>query len=1603
MNLSSIYILLFAFILNSCGNSDSANIKLAPNEAMPNEANLQDWERTKNPALGYPTPEKLIPILNQVSAYKAQANKVPGQSGYLWSERGPFDTGGRTRAIMFDPNDASAKKVWAGGVTGGLWYNNDITSATSSWQNVDDFWSNLTITCIAYDPNNTSTFYVGTGESFTNASRGAGIWKSTDGGATWAQISSTSQFYYVNDIAVRDESGTSAVLAAITNGYYQGVFPTGGSANAGLQRSNNGGTTWTQVLPNIPGQSAPAAASDIEIDAANNVWIGSNASPYSLTDRGGGRIYKSTNGTAFTSVYAATVTNGYGRVELACAPSDANYVYAIVENVGKVHEIVKTTNAGTSWSNVSEPADVDNGIPSTDFTRGQARYDLIAAVNPTDKNQVLVGGIDLFRTIDGGTSWNHISKWSNNNDLALLTCAKVHADQHQLVFRPGFPNQLVNGNDGGVYFCTDITQAQTTSAFEVRNRNYNVTQFYANAMSPAAGANVHLAGSQDNGTQYFKKFGKASTSEFTGGDGAYCFVDQNEPNVLISSYVRNNYYYSLDGGNTEDDLLVKNSGSFINPAAYDYNLNILYSTENSSSINRTVLPETQGPLGTNAILPLALGTTATTFTVSQHTTASTTLFIGTSGGSLFKVTNANGGSPALSNITGASFPSGATINNVWVGSSELELVAVFSNYGVSSIWYTSNGGISWSAQEGALPDMPIRWFMRNPNNIAEAIVATEVGVWRTANFTNTNPTWVPSTSGLANVRVDMLQMRSSDKQVSAATYGRGLFTSDAFSEQAPVALFSASTLYSAVSAPVFFTDQSAALPTSWSWTITPTNYTLLNGSTLSSQNPEVAFTQTGTYTVSLTATNSYGNSTAETKTNYISVNTSQSIPYDQNFDSFTDAPDKGNDCSNVDPLSANWINLPNSLDDSDWLTDASGTASSDTGPSNDHTTGTTGNYLYTESSACSYATKILYSPNFDFVNKSADMLTFYNHMYGSSMGTLNLYARQNGSRDLIWSQSGDQSNQWNTVQLDISDYNGTYVQFEFEGINVDNFTSDMAIDDFKITELTPLILWDGGASTTQWTDASNWDTDVVPTSTDKVILDNTHVSGNYTVNLSASHTIKDLEIDLGANTVTLSGGDGLNVAGVVSPTSGTIISNGQLTLKATTSNDYGQIAVGSGTISGNVVNEWYFSGANGMRHIASPVTCNLSGLSDDFNTINFTSDATGSIWAWNASTSEWITPSGGSSSSFNQGISVFCGSSSGAAFSTLPLTIDALGPIVSGNQAQSLSFSSGSGPDFENGADGWNFVYNPYPSTIQWSLVAAGAYPAELASTYYYWDANSGLEGAYASYNPSTATSVNGATNFITKGRAFWVQASSAPSSALSFTDAMRTAEETPSMKTQSDGVSNQITLTANSNSFDDNAYYGEFLGATKKYDPAFDHLKMSGTSDASIYIENEARKLAYNTVSKYQYPLPFKVLAKNTGKIEIGVSLADDFFGDEPRFIQNLTTGKIHDLQDGDLEISTSANKEYAFLLLHVKTDAKDNITPFTYTRKGIIGVNLMQSEVYTKIEVLDISGRLVESANIQKNAQHVELQIKKSGTFIIRLSSPRGAQFIEKVVLIN
>ncbi len=122
---------------------------------------MQNFEMTKDPALNDVPVERALKVFERFKKDKNFAQRAI--QGVNWDERGPNNVGGRTRALMFDPNDGTNRKVWAGSVGGGLWFNNDITSSSSQWQNVNDFWANLALTTIAYDPTATQTFYVGTG------------------------------------------------------------------------------------------------------------------------------------------------------------------------------------------------------------------------------------------------------------------------------------------------------------------------------------------------------------------------------------------------------------------------------------------------------------------------------------------------------------------------------------------------------------------------------------------------------------------------------------------------------------------------------------------------------------------------------------------------------------------------------------------------------------------------------------------------------------------------------------------------------------------------------------------------------------------------------------------------------------------------------------------------------------------------------------------------------------------------------------------------------------------------------------------------------------------------------------------------------------------------------------------------------------------------------------------------------------------------------------------------------------------------------------------------------------------------------------------------
>ncbi len=794
--------------------SERLNNGLPPNKYLEREYFLE-----MNPALGYPTPGKLFELQKKLIAkYKnqAKAQRAPGDAtSNPWVERGPDNIGGRTRALLFDPNDATHKRVFAGGVSGGLWVNNDITSSTSAWIRVSGITENISVSAFTVDPNNSNNIFVATGETYTGGDvTGNGIWRSTDGGTNWTHVfggqtgntttNSGGQFlvpgkFNVNDIKAWNNGGSTVIFAGVgANSFkFSGVNPTFlGGFDYAFFKSTDNGVTWTDVGIKVPpAVSHSYEVNDIEIAADNSIWISTRNTVFG---DGGGAILRSTDGASFTLKH--TITNGV-RTQIAVSKTNAGTVYVLAEinttdangkKIAPFIQMLKTTNSFATTTSLSLPNDADTGIPANDFTRNQAFYDLMLEVDPNNDVIVYAGGIDSFRSADSGTSWTQMTKWSNNNNLAGKNIPLVHADFHTLVFNPTNSDVAILGNDGGVYYASSLVGALTsTTAINSRNKNYNVTQFYSGAIGQSTSSEMFLGGAQDNGS-LFKSNATPGINSFTdifGGDGAYEFIDKNGAYLIVS--FTNNVYSSFplpltfSFGRPNGEVVIQNdqnTGAFINPAGLDNNLNILYADGTKPKTGTTAAVYqiaryagiTTSPTRTN-INNTLLTREPTAFIASPFTTATTTLFVGTDDGKLLKITNADGATtPAWTDITGTGFV--GSVSAITFGANENQIIVTFHNYGVISVWYTTDGGTTWANKEGNLPDLPVKAVMMNPLNSNEVILGTDLGVWRTDNFNATSPSWVQSQNGMQNSKVTSFDLRTADNTVLASTYGRGLFT-----------------------------------------------------------------------------------------------------------------------------------------------------------------------------------------------------------------------------------------------------------------------------------------------------------------------------------------------------------------------------------------------------------------------------------------------------------------------------------------------------------------------------------------------------------------------------------------------------------------------------------------------------------------------------------------------------------------------------------------------------------------------------------------------------------------------------------------------------------
>ena len=778
----------------------------------PNSFNERLWDLTLDPALGRPANERLMETQKQLrEAYSS--NGTSQRFINNWEERGPENLGGRTRAILFDPNDINNAdaaddytRVFAGGVSGGLWVNDDITDANSSWSLVPGLAANISVTSIISDPNDLTIMYIGSGESYTSGRTiGQGVWKSTDSGANWAHIfgeaDGTYSFsnqgidgvFYINDIIARSNAGNTELFIAVANANYRDSSSPSqwhSLLDNGVYKSTNDGVSWARLTSDAFKETATRFSNpnDIELDINNNIWVTTTKSSFGYA---GGKILKSTDGTTFTLEHTIADVD---RTELEPSQTDSDKFWIVVN--GATGADIYTTDDGfaTVTQITTEPNDVDNGIPATDYTRGQAFYDL--EIEADANGNLIVGGIDLFRSTNDGANWDQISKWSNNNNLRNLIVSEVHADHHGTFFRPGTgnANKIVFTNDGGIYYCDDITQANnSTTAIQERNNGYNTSQFYYGTIDDSELiSNDDIAGgTQDNGT-WTKLNGAQGVNEFLytrGGDGAFTEFDDSG-DYMVDSYVFNSHSLrTLPFDNTTTSYSIASNftstgntrGNFINEAVLDKSLDILYcnasSTADGNQIERNsnILAGTSAAVIRTQLSNALFDADVSALKVSPYTTTSTKLYVGLQNGKLLKVSNANTNAPSWSNITGADFV--GSISDIEFGQTEDDLFVTMFNYGVASVWFSGDAGTSWTNIEGDLPDMPVRCVLQNPLLPNELIIGTMLGIWRTTDYTNANPTWVQSFNGMRETAIFDLDLKGSDNTILATTYGRGFFTS----------------------------------------------------------------------------------------------------------------------------------------------------------------------------------------------------------------------------------------------------------------------------------------------------------------------------------------------------------------------------------------------------------------------------------------------------------------------------------------------------------------------------------------------------------------------------------------------------------------------------------------------------------------------------------------------------------------------------------------------------------------------------------------------------------------------------------------------------------
>ncbi len=726
-----------------------------------------------------------------------------------WSAIGPENFGGRTRALAIDVTNENI--LLAGGVSGGVWRSEDAGASWTKTTAIDQLQS---VTAIVQDirPGKENVWYYGTGELIGNSSRasgapfrGDGMFKSTDGGRTWKKLASTETnnpgsfdfpFNYVWDLAVNPNNDSEdEILAAIFGG---------------IVRSTDGGQSWQTVLG---GDLLGLGSTDLnEVTsifytdlhrASDGTFYATLSSvtndPDELADAGG--FYRSTDGVNWQKFFGEPGVPTR-RTEIGSAPGNPGIVYFISDT--------RNTHTLRRFNRAANRVETMNGLPDgtgdIELFDSQDSYDMFVRVHPTDENTVFLGGTNLYRSTDGFATRNNTTLIGgyDPNVEGVAVYPGHHPDQHEMLFLPSNPNVILSANDGGIFRSTNAMADEV--AYESLNNGYITTQYYTGHVSRFPSDNFVTGGLQDNGSLLSTTtLTQDNTRRIIGGDGAYTastrfgiyyymsFQNSRIFRLTLNDEFELTSFARVDpiGGGSDPDqpylfinpyILDPNNGNRMYLAGGDFlwrnrNLSQIPSgAQDPTSVNWTRLNDTEIPSGVISA-------------VEVSTEPANIVFFGTSLGRLFKIEDAHSDDYTVTDITSNLFPIEANIGSVSVNPVDAsEVVVTFTNYGVVSIFRSTDGGATFTDVSGNLEENAdgsgngpsVRWVRVVPktNGSAEYFLATSTGLYSTTDLSSGSITWeLESPEVIGNSIVNMVDYRRLDGRVVAATHGNGLFVS----------------------------------------------------------------------------------------------------------------------------------------------------------------------------------------------------------------------------------------------------------------------------------------------------------------------------------------------------------------------------------------------------------------------------------------------------------------------------------------------------------------------------------------------------------------------------------------------------------------------------------------------------------------------------------------------------------------------------------------------------------------------------------------------------------------------------------------------------------